>query len=241
MSELYKITCPHCGGKISFEKEALGQTSACPHCQQPIQLTVPGAGPEVAASSTASLKVEPSTASQQAAPPSTLTKSSVAAPSKSRVLKWMSIGVAAVILLGGAGTGIYLYRGKQKGPLKHGTIRDAAANWEESADNFMTVHPYSGENKDVSIAKTGTYEVLFRRDFQIATMGYCEVTYLGSKPSPAEVDQLVKESVAKCAKLDPALQIIGMAFQSNSALAKADYSGPVVWDPEAKQIGPLRR
>ena len=37
MSDL-KISCPNCGGHVTYPKEIAGQAAACPHCQQPMVL-----------------------------------------------------------------------------------------------------------------------------------------------------------------------------------------------------------
>jgi hypothetical protein len=39
--ELFKIHCPHCGGKTAFEIQWMGKIIPCPHCQSPIHLNKP--------------------------------------------------------------------------------------------------------------------------------------------------------------------------------------------------------
>ncbi len=204
---LYKISCPHCGGRISFEEDAAEKTVACPHCQQTLPLSIGAA------------EMQPVTGT---------------AGSKSSVARKWGFGLAAVAVAGAMAVGVFFYF-KDK-PVE--VTEDTGITGIVMQDGHLTVE-VSPKNENLKVANNRGVQVTLRRDFPVAAVYLCDVSFATSKPAPAEVDRIVRESLEQCVKADSTHRIVGMAFWSNQPLSQAEYTGPLVWTPEENKIQKL--
>jgi hypothetical protein len=220
---VHKISCPHCGGHIAFEEESLGASVHCPHCQQAITLSVPGAS-EVQAQP-AALEIAAAPEAQQETQPQT-----PVAPGKKLPflqLKWLAVA-GLVVILAGAGVGLFFW------------LRSSPEEVATTPEEQLTVGLVSFKPDKLAINNNPQFQVTLHKDFSVSSVYLCDVTF-AQKPAPAEIDKILRDSLEQCVKKDGSEEILAMAFVKENALRPPDYSGPLVWSPEEKTIMPVRQ